>query len=70
MYVVGGVGSAVCISTLVNIAVSIYPRVYVRPMEKLELELVTSTCTMSCNVLLQDCTRHTSTNLDFHFSFL
>jgi hypothetical protein len=27
-------------------------------MEKHELELVTSTCTMSCNVLLHDCTRH------------
>jgi hypothetical protein len=31
-------------------------------MEKHELELVTSTCTMSCNVLLQDCTRHTNIN--------
>jgi hypothetical protein len=30
-------------------------------MEKHELEFVTSTCTMSCNVLLRDCTRHTST---------
>jgi hypothetical protein len=30
-------------------------------MEKHELELVTSTYTMSCNVLLQDCTRHTRT---------
>jgi hypothetical protein len=30
-------------------------------MEKHELELVTSTCTMLCNVLLQDCTRHTRT---------
>jgi hypothetical protein len=27
-------------------------------MEKHELDLVTSTYTMSCNVLLQDCTRH------------
>jgi len=27
-------------------------------MEKHELELVTSTCTMYCNVLLHDCTRH------------
>jgi hypothetical protein len=42
----------------VNIAVATYLRLYVRPMEKHELELVTSTCTMSCNVLLQDCTRH------------
>jgi hypothetical protein len=41
-----------------NIAVATYPRLYVRPMEKHELELVTNTCTMSCNVLLQDCTRH------------
>jgi hypothetical protein len=30
-------------------------------MEKYELELVTSTCTVSCNVLLQDYTRHTRT---------
>jgi hypothetical protein len=44
-----------------NIAVATYPRVYVHPMEKHELELVTSTCTMSCNVLFQDCTRHTPT---------
>jgi hypothetical protein len=43
-----------------NIAVATYPRLYVRPMEKHELELVTSTCTMSCNVLLSDCTRHMS----------
>jgi hypothetical protein len=28
-------------------------------MEKHELELVTSTCKISCNVLFQDCTRHT-----------
>jgi hypothetical protein len=41
-----------------NIVAATYPRVYVRPMEKHELELVTSTCTMSCNVLLHDCTRH------------
>jgi hypothetical protein len=33
-------------------------------MEKQELKLVTSTCTISCNVLLQDCTRHTR-NLPF-----
>jgi hypothetical protein len=30
-------------------------------MEKHELELVTSTCTMSCNLMLQGCTRHTRT---------
>jgi hypothetical protein len=30
-------------------------------MEKYELELVTSTFTMSCNVLLHDCTRHNRT---------
>jgi hypothetical protein len=30
-------------------------------MEKNELELVTSTRTMSCNVVLHDCTRHTRT---------
>jgi hypothetical protein len=42
----------------VNIAVATYPRLYVRPLEKQELDLVTSTCTMSCNVLLQDFTRH------------
>jgi hypothetical protein len=34
---------------------------YVLPMEKHELDLVSSSCTMSCNVLLQDCTRHTRT---------
>jgi hypothetical protein len=28
-------------------------------MEKHGLELVTSTCTMPCDVLLQDCTSHT-----------
>jgi hypothetical protein len=28
-------------------------------MEKHELELVTSTCTMSCNIQLHDCTRYT-----------
>jgi hypothetical protein len=44
-----------------NIAVATYPRLYVRPMEKHELAFVTSTCTMSGNVLLQDCTRHTRT---------
>jgi hypothetical protein len=48
------------INTLMNISVATYPRVYVHPLEKHELESVTSTCTMSCNVLLQDCTRHTS----------
>jgi hypothetical protein len=41
-----------------NIAVATYPRVYVRPVEKHELGSVTSTFTMSCNVLLQDCTGH------------
>jgi hypothetical protein len=61
MYVPGGTGRTVCIRTLMNIAVATYPRVYVRPMEKHELELVTSTSTMSCNVLLHDCTRHTRT---------
>jgi hypothetical protein len=30
-------------------------------MEKHKLEIVTSTYTMSFNVLLQDCTRHTRT---------
>jgi hypothetical protein len=30
-------------------------------MEKHELELGTSTCTISCKVLLHDCTRHTRT---------
>jgi hypothetical protein len=34
------------------------PTLYVRPMEKHELELVTSTSTMSCYVLLYDYTRH------------
>jgi hypothetical protein len=58
MYVPGGTGLTVSMSTLTNIAVATYPRVYVRPMENHELELVTSTCTMSCNALLQDCTRH------------
>jgi hypothetical protein len=43
-----------------NIAVATYPRVYVRPLEKHELAFVTSTCTMSCNVLLHDSTRHKS----------
>jgi hypothetical protein len=37
------------------------PTMYVLPMEKHELELVKSTCTMLCNVLLHDCTRHTRT---------
>jgi hypothetical protein len=62
MYVPRGINRTICISTLVNIAVATfvatYPRLYVRPMEKHELELVTSTCTMPCNVLLHDCTRH------------
>jgi hypothetical protein len=44
-----------------NIAVATYPCLSVRPMEKHELAFVTSTCTMSCKVLLQDCTRHTRT---------
>jgi chorismate mutase len=48
------------IRTLMSIAVATYPRFYVRPMEKHELAFVTSTCTMSCNVLLHDCTRHMS----------
>jgi hypothetical protein len=47
-----------------NIAVATYPRLYVRLMKKHELELVTSTCTMSCNVLLHDCTRHKYGMLD------
>jgi hypothetical protein len=34
---------------------------YVLPMEKHELNLVTSTCIMLCNAVLQDCTRHTRT---------
>jgi hypothetical protein len=46
-----------------NISVATYPRLYVRPLEKHELELVTSTCTMSCNVLLHDCTSHTEERL-------
>jgi hypothetical protein len=33
----------------------------VLPIEKHEFELVTSTCTVSGNVLLQDCTRHART---------
>jgi hypothetical protein len=61
MYVPGGIGSKVCISTLMNIAVATYPHLYVRPMEKQEMELVTSTYTMFCNVLLRDCTRHIRT---------
>jgi hypothetical protein len=61
MYVPGGIGRTVCISTLMNIVVATYPRLYVRPMKKHELDLVTSTSTMSCNVLLQDCTHHTRT---------
>ena len=48
-----------------NIAVATYPRVYVHPVEKHELVSVTSTCTMSCNVLLQDCTRHKQLNCAF-----
>jgi hypothetical protein len=47
------------------IAVATYPRLYVRPMEKHELELVTSTFTMSCNVLLHDCTRHRKATFQF-----
>jgi hypothetical protein len=34
---------------------------YALQTEKHELELVTSTYTMSCNVVLHDCTRHTRT---------
>jgi hypothetical protein len=34
---------------------------YVLPREKHELDLITSTRRMSCNVLLQDGTRHTRT---------
>jgi hypothetical protein len=34
---------------------------YVLTMEKHELELESSTCTLSCNIVLQDCTRHTRT---------
>jgi hypothetical protein len=37
------------------------PTMYVLPTEKHEFELVTSTCTMYCNVLLHDYTRHTRT---------
>jgi hypothetical protein len=37
------------------------PTVYVLLMEKHALYLVTSTCTMSCNVVLQNRTRHTRT---------
>jgi hypothetical protein len=47
-------------ATLFLQAVATYPRLYVRPMEKHELELVTSTCTMSYNVLLHDFTRHSN----------
>jgi hypothetical protein len=61
MYVPGGTGRTVCINTLMYIAIATYQRLFVRPMEKHELELVTSTNTMSCNVLLQDFTRHTRT---------
>jgi hypothetical protein len=34
---------------------------YVLPMKKHELDLVTSTCTMSCTTVLHDYTRHTRT---------
>jgi hypothetical protein len=34
---------------------------YVLPMEKHKSDLVTITCTMVCNVMLQDCTRHART---------
>jgi hypothetical protein len=34
---------------------------YVLSMEKHELDLVTSICTMSCDVMLQESTRHTRT---------
>jgi hypothetical protein len=37
------------------------PTLYILPMEKHELDLVTSTGTMSCNVMLHYCTRHTRT---------
>jgi hypothetical protein len=43
MYVPGGIGGRACISTLMNIAVATHARLYVRPMEKHELDLVTST---------------------------
>jgi hypothetical protein len=35
------------------------PTLYVLPMKKHELGLVSSTCAMSCNAILHDCTRHT-----------
>jgi hypothetical protein len=35
------------------------PTLYILPMDKHKLELVTNTCLMYCNVLLHDCTRHT-----------
>jgi hypothetical protein len=60
MYVPGGTGRTESISTLMNIVVATYPRVYVRPMEKHELELLSGTYTMYYNVLLHDCTRHTT----------
>jgi hypothetical protein len=34
---------------------------YVLPMEKHEMDFVTSSCTMSCNVLLHDYTSQTRT---------
>jgi hypothetical protein len=39
------------------------PTLYVLPMENHELELVTSTCTMSCYVVLHYYTRHSKVGL-------
>jgi hypothetical protein len=60
MYEPGGPSSTFRMSISLNCSKDV-PTMYVLPMENHELKLVTRTCTMSCNVLLQDCARHTRT---------
>jgi hypothetical protein len=50
-----------CASVLSLNRSSDVPTMYVLPMEKHELDFITSICTLSCNILLHDCTRHTRT---------
>jgi hypothetical protein len=52
MYVLGGTGRTLRIRILLKCCSSDVPTLYVRPMEKHEYDILTSTCTMSYNVLL------------------
>jgi hypothetical protein len=60
MYVHGGIGSTIRNNTLAKLQ---WQRKHVARSSdgKVWIELVTSTCTMSCNELLHDNTRHTRT---------